>query len=66
MGPISRTAPEKRHRLEEEIMTRLQVYRPYREMNPFRDIWKLPEEFNRLFWGLNRATPEEADSAEVN
>jgi len=44
-------------------MTRLQVYRPFRETNPFRDIWNLPEEFNRLFWGLSRATPEEADAA---
>jgi len=43
-------------------MTRLQVYRPFREMSNFRDIWNLPEEFNRLFWGLSRATPDESDA----
>jgi len=42
-------------------MTRLQVYR-HRHRNPFPDIWNLPEEVNRLFWGLNRATPEEDEA----
>jgi Molecular chaperone (small heat shock protein) len=33
-------------------MANLQVYRP------FRDLWSLPDELGRLFWGLNRFEPE--------
>ncbi|HKX11581.1 MAG TPA: Hsp20/alpha crystallin family protein [bacterium] len=43
-------------------MTRLQLYR-HRNRSPFSDIWNLPEEVNRLFWGLSRATPEEDEAA---
>src|SRR5215467_4016698 len=45
-------------------MTRLQVCRPSRETNLFRDVWNLPEEFSRLFWGLSRATHEDDATAE--
>ena len=44
-------------------MTRLQVYHPFREVNPFRNAWNLPEEFSRLFWGLSRATEEDTETA---
>lgn len=41
-------------------MTRLQVYRHGHA--PFRDVWNLPEEMNRLFWGLSRATERDEES----
>jgi HSP20 family protein len=33
-------------------MANLQVYKP------FRDLWSLPDEIGRLFWGLSRFEPE--------
>lgn len=41
-------------------MTRLQVYR--HRHSPFREAWSLPEEMNRLFWGLSRATEEDEET----
>ena len=41
-------------------MTRLQVYR--HRHGPFHGAWSLPEEMNRLFWGLDRAAEEDEES----
>ena len=43
-------------------MTRLQIYRPFKELRPFQDMWSLPEEFERLFWGLSRASGDEGET----
>jgi HSP20 family protein len=45
-------------------MARLQIYRPSRGSRPLQDLWSLPEEFERLFWGLSRASEEEGETAE--
>ena len=42
-------------------MTRLQLYRPTRDLSPFNAMWNLPEEISRLFWGITQAQPEGED-----
>ena len=42
-------------------MTRLQLYRPARDLSPFHSMWNLPEEISRLFWGLSQPRPESED-----